>query len=201
MLISEAIGNRLRGDQRLVLAIAGPPAAGKSTLAAEVVALLQPTAALVAMDAFHLDDAVLTARGHRDRKGAPHTFDVDGYRHLMRRIRSDRDRPIAVPVFDRSMELSRAAALMVEPHHTVVVTEGNWLLLDDERWFELRELFDLTVMLTAPEETLVQRLRARWERHGYPSVAIEQKLTGNDVPNARIVAANSGPADLVLVSG
>jgi len=114
---------------RFVVALAGPPAAGKSTLATALADALAPRAAILGLDAFHFDDSVLTTRGHRERKGAPHTFDVASYAHLLRGLRTTRTE-LAVPVFDRSLELSRNCAEVVTSAHDVVITEGNYLLVD-----------------------------------------------------------------------
>jgi pantothenate kinase len=129
--LAEVIRQKSAGHGRYIVALAGPPGAGKSTLAAAVVALV-PGARVVPMDGFHYDDAVLEARGLRSRKGAPETFDVAGFAHLLGRLRAGGE--VAIPVFDRSMELSRAAADVVTDADRVLVVEGNWLLLDEGAW-------------------------------------------------------------------
>lgn len=196
--VVESIGRLDTHGQRIIVAIAGPPAAGKSTLATEVAAALGPEAALVRLDGFHFDDVVLRARGHLRRKGAPHSFDIDGYAAVLARLRADARRPVAVPVFDRGLELSRAAASVVEPEHTIVLTEGNWLLLDEDGWRDLRSLFDLAVLLTASENVIAQRIHDRWLAHGYSAAEAQGKAEVNDLPNARHALANSAGAELVL---
>ena len=128
-LLQRAAALVATGTRRL-LGITGPPGAGKSTLAADLVAGLYGRAALVGMDGFHLDDAVLGDLGRRDRKGAPDTFDVDGYVHLLRRLRAAQDPVVYAPVFRRELETSAAGALAVPSHVPLVVTEGNYLLAD-----------------------------------------------------------------------
>ena len=113
------------------------------------------------MDGFHYDDAVLDARDLRSRKGAPETFDAAGFIHLMRRLRTEPE--VAIPIFDRAMELSRAAADVVGPMDRLLVVEGNYLLLDENPWPELAPLFDLTVWIEVPEAELDRRLVARWD--------------------------------------
>lgn len=181
---------------RFLTAIAGPPGAGKSTLAAAVVAALGPGARMVPMDGFHYDDAVLEARGLRHRKGAPETFDAAGFVHLLRRLRAGEE--AAIPVFDRGLELSRAAAEVVAPDDRLVVAEGNWLLLGEGPWADAAPLFDLTVMLRIDEDELDRRLMRRWARHGKTPEAARAWIDGNDLPNARRVLAASRPADVVI---
>ena len=132
--IREQIPSPLPVDRRYVVAIAGPPAAGKSTLASELVDLLSGRAALLGMDAFHFDDHILSQRGLLSRKGSPRTFDVVSYARALRALRMEPDIEVAVPVFDRELELSRNCAALVDARHEIVVTEGNYLLLDEDPW-------------------------------------------------------------------
>ncbi len=184
--------------RRRVVAIAGPPAAGKSTLAAAVAAALGETAAVFGMDAFHYDDAVLVERGDRDRKGAPHTFDVDGYRAMLERLRSNVDSDVAIPVFDRSMELTRGSASIVGASVETIVTEGNWLLLDRDPWRSLRSLFDLTVGLDVADSIVEARILERWRSHGFDDETARMRAEANDLPNARTARVESAEAMLVL---
>ena len=187
------------GRGRRVVAVAGPPGSGKSTLCADLERRLNRgrpgSAATVPMDGFHYDDAVLDGLGLRARKGAPETFDVGGLAALLHRLRSDDEPWVAAPLFDRARELSRAGALLVRREAGVVLVEGNYLLLDAPPWDALPP-FDLTVRVAVPEEELRRRLRARWA--GLPEAEIERRVEGNDMPNGRLVEARSRPADLVL---
>src|SRR5690606_7129125 len=124
--IAATIFRKARGSSRVMVAVAGAPGAGKTTLAAALAEAINAggqSAAVVAMDGFHYDDAVLEARGHRSRKGAPHTFDFAGFRALLNRLRTGGE-DVAVPVFDRTMELSRAAAAIVPADTRIVLVEG-----------------------------------------------------------------------------
>lgn len=179
--------------RRHIVAIAGAPASGKSTLA-EGLARDLPGAAVLPMDGFHYDDAVLDGWGLRGRKGSPPTFDVDGLTHMLARLAADDGRAVAVPVFDRGLEISRAGGRIIGSQVRLILCEGNYLLLDDPAWLPLAAHFDLTVMVDTPLPVIEARLLARWK--GMADGAA--KVAGNDLPNARSVAENSRPADLVM---
>lgn len=190
LILGKAAGHK----GRFIVAIAGPPACGKSTLAADLAHEIGPGARVLAMDGFHFDDAVLTARGHRSRKGAPHTFDVAGLAHCLGRIRAGE--VVAIPVFDRSLELSRAGAEVVEAEDRIILVEGNYLLLTTGPWAALRDLFDFTILVRASEAVLTQRLVDRWTHYGRADAAAW--IQSNDLPNAQTVIRDSGGADLVI---
>jgi pantothenate kinase len=179
---------------RFMVAVVGPPGAGKSTVAADLVRLIGTGSRVVPMDGFHYDDAVLNARGLRARKGAPDTFDVAGFAHLVARLGTEAE--VAIPIFDRAMELSRAAADIVGPDDRILIIEGNYLLLDDGLWRALAPRFDLTVMLDVTEAELVRRLTARWLHHGKTPQNAADWIASNDLPNIRRVLQGSRPADI-----
>ena len=192
----QRITDRPKTVGRFVVAIAGPPAAGKTTLAAQLHDALPATTAVLGLDAFHFDDIVLNARGDRARKGAPFTFDVEGYRRCLETLVTETSDDVAIPVFDRELEVSRNAAAVVPSSCEVIITEGNYLLLDDEPWSGLAPLFDLTVFLDVNEATVHQRIIDRWLNHGLSAADTERRAETNDLPNARLVLTNSRPADL-----
>ncbi|AQZ51482.1 nucleoside triphosphate hydrolase [Martelella mediterranea] len=189
------------GARRLV-AIAGAPGSGKSTLADDLVARLNRrapgSAAVIPMDGFHLDDGLLKARGTLSRKGAPYTFDVGGLAAMLRRLRANEEDEIIVPLFDRKLEISRAGARAVPRAVPLLVVEGNYLLLDEPGWRELRAIFDLTISLDVPFDVLKQRLLQRWTDMGFAPEAAHAKAYENDLPNARTVIDRSHPADIVF---
>jgi pantothenate kinase len=202
-----ALAGRILSDaghrNRFITAIAGPPGSGKSTLAEAVAEAINAEtgvdcATVFPMDGYHFDDSILHARGDRPRKGAPHTFDVDGYRHTLKRLREPDGADVAVPVFDRSLELSRGSARLITAQHRFIVSEGNYLLLDQAPWSELASMFDLTVAIVESEAELARRLHARWVHHGLKPDEITAKMEGNEMPNMRLVLNGSRKADVVF---
>lgn len=203
----EALSDRLltmaRGQRRCFAALAGPPGAGKSHVADELMTRLAETApgaaAILPMDGYHFDDMLLNARGDRPRKGAPHTFDVDGFHAMLTRLAADDGRDVVVPVFDRSLEIARAGARVIEAKTRLILVEGNYLLLDRPGWDRLAPLFDLTVMIDVPEPVLRDRLERRWA--SFAPAERTRKLEENDLPNMREVLQSSRYADLRLFNG
>ena len=200
--ITERLRQQAGPFSRYMVGIAGPPGSGKSTFSGQVCETLKTsgeTAIVVPMDGFHFDDAILNERGHRSRKGAPHTFDVAGFEVLLNRIKV-REPDIAIPVFDRSMELARAGAEIISAATKFILVEGNYLLLRQPGWESLKPLFDFTISLQVPEEELERRLLTRWRGFGLDETDAQTKAFSNDIPNARLVLAESAPADLTVVS-
>jgi pantothenate kinase len=189
------------GDKtRFMMAIAAPPGSGKTTLAEALrkeLAQRGESVVVVPMDGFHFDDSVLNARGHRARKGAPYTFDALGFEVLLKRIKAC-EPSIAIPVFDRHMELSRAAADIVEGDTRIVIVEGNYLLLQQEPWVRLKTLFDFTVYLDVQRDELERRLTQRILAHGHDLAYAKNWIASNDMLNIDTVIQKSAAADLTL---
>ncbi|XQE82902.1 nucleoside/nucleotide kinase family protein [Streptomyces microflavus] len=185
--------------QRRVLGIAGPPGSGKSTLAERLTEALEGRAVLVPMDGFHLAGAELERLGRADRKGAPNTFDATGYAALLRRLRDpDPDHPVYAPAFDRALEEPVAGALAVTPDVPLVITEGNYLLLDEGPWAPVRGLLDEVWFLELDPEVRVRRLVERHVRYGEPPALARAWVERSDEANARLVERGRDLADVVV---
>lgn len=186
------------GSDRHVTAVAGPPGAGKSYVADRLAEALNAreagSAAVFPMDGYHYDDAILNAKGWRPRKGAPFTFDVHGFAAMLTRLRENKEEQVAVPVFDRSIEIARNAARFIPKTVRHLIVEGNYLLLDEAPWTELA--FDTTVFLEVPMEEIERRLLGRW--HALEGAELTSKMEENDLPNARLVVTRSKAADFRL---
>ena len=195
-LVARAAALAADGVRRL-LGITGPPGAGKSTLAAGLVAALAGRAVLVPMDGFHLDDDVLAALSRSERKGAPDTFDADGYAHLLRRLREQQDPVVYAPEFRRGQELAAAGAIAVERDVPLVVTDGLYLL-GDGAFGAVRQLLDEVWYVDVDPVVRRQRLVARHVSHGRSPEAAERWVSASDDANAVVVQATRDRADLVV---
>ncbi|THA92923.1 nucleoside/nucleotide kinase family protein [Streptomyces sp. LRa12] len=195
-----------RDGRRAVLGVAGSPGAGKSTLAGHLVRELngggEPWVAQVPMDGFHLADAELDRLGRRDRKGAPDTFDAAGYAALLDRLRAEPDgETVYAPGFERELEQPIAGAVPVPPSVRLVVTEGNYLLLETGAWARVRARLDEVWFCGPAEPERVRRLVARHERFGKSPAQAAAWALGPDQRNADLVAATRHRADLVVPEG
>lgn len=183
---------------RVLVAIAGAPGAGKSTLA-EALAEQIAGAAVVPMDGFHLDNRVLEQRGLLARKGAPESFDAAGFVNMVARLR--RGEEVAIPVFDRPRDIAIAGARVIGPDQRVLLVEGNYLLLNAQPWAALADFWDLTIGIEVPLSVLESRLVQRWRDHGLDGAAAVARAMGNDIPNARRVVEGSALADVIIRQG
>ncbi|MEW2518203.1 nucleoside/nucleotide kinase family protein [Actinacidiphila alni] len=192
--------------RRALLGLAGPPAAGKSTLARRLVSgvnhrLGAGTAAYVPMDGFHLANAQLDRLGLRGRKGAPETFDVDGYVALLRRLRGDRGRAVYAPDFDRRLDEPVAAGLVVLPEARLVVTEGNYLADDGPGWTSVRDLLDDLWYVEVPRELRERRLLRRHVRGGRSERDARAFIATSERPNARRIERSRALCSRVVSPG
>ncbi|QGN56745.1 nucleoside/nucleotide kinase family protein [Nostocoides sp. HKS02] len=211
-VLIEGLAERARalvpGSGRAVLGITGAPGAGKSTLVEHLKGELArhppggttgpDWVAHVPMDGFHLADVQLDRLGLRDRKGAPETFDAAGFAALLNRLRSDTENTIYAPGFERELEQPIAAAIAVSPQARLVITEGNYLLLDDPAWAAVRSALDEVWYCEVEPEVRLERLVARHVQFGKQPSAARAWAGGVDQPNADLVERTRDRADLVI---
>lgn len=195
----QAIDPLLASGQRCLLGLVGAPGAGKSTLAAALQDHLGELAQVVPMDGFHLANAELQRLGLAGRKGAPETFDSAGYVALLRRLRDQQPHErIYAPEFLRELEEPIAGAIGVAAQTRLVITEGNYLLLEQGHWAEVAGLLD-AVWYVEPDEPLrLQRLLQRHMAFGRSEQAARDWIASTDEPNARLIEASRPRADWVL---
>ena len=198
----DQLAQRLEADaapERLVVGLVGAPGSGKSTIASELRTRLKEAdlfAGLVAMDGFHLSDAVLDELDRHDRKGAPDTFDIDGYLAILDRVRTDGARRVLVPVYRRDLHEPVAAGGIVSGPG-IVVTEGNYLALETRGWGAVRERIDLLIHIDVPEDVLMTRLISRHEKFGKSPLDAGHWVRTVDLPNARLIATSVHRCDEV----
>ncbi|MFC3613329.1 phosphoribulokinase [Lutimaribacter marinistellae] len=191
----ELIAEKAKGKARILIAIAGAPGSGKSTLAEELAAQLAD-AAVLPMDGFHRDNAELEQMGRLHRKGAPDTFDADGFAELVRSLRSEEE--IGYPTFDRALDKTIPKGGQLAKAVRIVIVEGNYLLLDTPPWNRLAAEFDLTVGLEVPLSVLEKRLIRRWLDQGMSPEQAAARAGKNDMKNANFVIVKSVKPDVIL---
>ena len=186
---------------RYFIALSGPPASGKSTISEKIIQDLNSKghqASVLQMDGFHLDDQILKDRNLISKKGAPETFDVMGLISFLSRLQNEPE--VIVPIFDRSLELSRSSATIIPKETKVIVVEGNYLLLKSKPWDNLQKFFDVSVMISCEEKVLEKRLLDRWKSFNLSKEDTYQKVYQNDLPNGLNVLNNSSASDYILTN-
>ena len=187
------------GCGRNLIAIAGPPAAGKSTVAQCVCEALEKRGylvGLVPMDGYHMDNDTLRSRGLLSRKGAPETFELTAFRDVVHRLKTE---PVVnIALFDRGLDATVPDAMTVSAQQKIVVVEGNYLLFDAWGWRDLKASWDFSVFIEEDLPILEDRLIARWLDHGLAPQAAIARAHSNDIPNAKRVLSQRLAASLCL---
>ena len=185
--------------QRRIVAIAGPPGSGKSTIAKALVPLVGQAGAIaqvVPMDGFHLDNSILLERNLIDVKGSPGTFDVRGFAELISRLGNEPE--IIFPKFDRDKDLAIAGAGFVSEECDLVLVEGNYLLLDAPFWRDLWKYWDFSIFLDVESKLLRERLMQRWLDQGLSLDKAKKRVNDNDLVNLKTVVCSSSVADFTF---
>ncbi|WP_205413107.1 nucleoside/nucleotide kinase family protein [Austwickia chelonae] len=187
-----------RSPGRVLLGIAGSPGVGKTSYA-DYLAACCVDAAVVGLDGFQLSQSALSRMGRATRRGAPDTFDVEGYLALLRRLRSDDEQTVWAPEFRRETDDPVAGSVPVRPSTRVVITEGNYLLLPERPWAQARELCDEVWFVEVPERVRILRLVNRHAHYGLSRAQARARVTvGADGENAKLVRGTRGRGDFVV---
>lgn len=192
-------------NRRYIVAIAGPPASGKSTLAKRLSSLInqqvgQPLSEVIPMDGFHYDNDWLDQHQLRHRKGAEQTFDSHGFVDMVEQLHRA-NKPVSIPLFDRDKDAVIPDARTIAPQQHILLIEGNYLLLTTKPWSQAHALYDYSAFLNPGIEVLEERLVRRWLKQGYDNKGARQRALSNDIPNAKFVLEHSGAADVILMQG
>lgn len=196
--LAEEARRLANGRDRCLLGIAGAPGAGKSTFASQLLERLEPDAVVVGLDGFHLANRVLAEQGLLERKGAPETFDAAGFRILLARLRANDDEVVYAPEFHREIEEPIAGAVAVPRSVSIVIVEGNYLLLDDGPWRGVRDLVDQVWYLDMDGPARRDRLLRRHVAYGKSPEDALSWVRDNDERNSALVEGTVRWADKVV---
>ena len=202
--VASEIQEIVRPGERTLVAIVGPPGAGKSTIARALAELLAPAATVLPMDGFHLPKSRLEQLGRLDRMGAPDTFDVDGFLAVLARLKpafGNSGNRVLAPGFDREIEEPVADAIDVSPEFSIVIVEGNYLLLDTDGWRPAAAAFDVSFFVEIARDVRIERLVARHVRFGKSEQDARAWALGPDEANARVIEATAAAATHVIALG
>jgi len=184
--------------QRKIVGLIGKPGAGKSTLSAQLIEQLGDQAAILNMDGYHFSNLALRELGRADRKGAPDTFDALGFTEILKRVKHEVDQNIYFPVFDRSIEESIAAQGVITPKIKLVITEGNYLLHNDNNWGGVKKFLDESWFIEVDDQIRIERLVNRHHKFGKSKADAHSWATGSDENNAQVVARTRELADVII---
>ncbi|WP_104043550.1 nucleoside/nucleotide kinase family protein [Arthrobacter sp. ZGTC412] len=194
-----ALRQSLHGGRRIVLGIAGAPGSGKSTFAELIQQQFGPDQAVVVpMDGFHLGNAIIDGTPLRQRKGAIDTFDAGGYLSLLRRLVRRDESVVYAPEFRRILDEPVAASIAIPAEVPLVITEGNYLLAEQEPWKEIRSQLDEVWFVDTPHALRLSRLAERHVSFGMDRAAAEAWATGPDEANAVLIQATRPAADRII---
>jgi pantothenate kinase len=201
-LVPHILEMESQAHRRIAIGLAGGPGTGKSTLAAELVTMLNAvhpgSAALVPMDGFHMKHAKLEAMGQVDYKGAPHTFEGAEFVNFLHHLKGATT-AVSGPGYSRKIEDTVEDAFTIQPEVRVLVVEGNYLLLSEGPWAAVKSLLDYSVFIDVPRELVKARLL---KRHGEEGLFTEERnrahIERNDLPNYDLVSLSQDRADVVI---
>ena len=199
-LLFEQIQSLLDGQNpRTLIGIVGKPGAGKSTVVEQIEKKYRPDqVSIIPMDGFHLSNEELISLGRREHKGAPDTFDVEGFISLIERVKIDHSIDHKFPIFHREIEASIADEGIVPKESKIVVTEGNYLFSEDHNWSLVYPLLDHTWFIEIDDEVRIERLIARHVRYGKSPEEAENWSRGSDETNARFIGLTAYRAENLI---
>ena len=189
----------LKTGSRIILGLVGPPGAGKSTVGLALRDAFRDISQIVPMDGFHLANVELSRLGRAGRKGAPDTFDSAGYVDLLKRLRAQSpDEVIYAPEFRREIEEPIAGAIPIFPETQLLITEGNYLLLEEGHWKKVPAFLDEVWYVDVDDALRIERLAARHQQFGRSRNEAIAWVNNTDEPNARLIATGKQRANLVF---
>lgn len=202
-VFTDRLAALLASGRRTILGIAGPPGSGKSTLAQALLEHVRSQglahSVILPMDGYHLANAELARLGRAARKGAEDTFDSAGYVQLLSRLREQQAGDIVyAPQFLREIEEAIAGSIAIAHETQLIITEGNYLLLDRGHWARVRPLLDEVWYVDVDPALRLQRLIARHVQFGRSPAEAEAWVMNSDEINAALIETTRSRADRIV---